>query len=179
LGAGYADERLQDNLVERGPEVARWFAERAGGRWKIIKNFPDYHYPRAPGTVAAGRYLEVELFPGADLGPWQKKTFLSPHMPNGLTHDELFAWGGFPKVLSWDFALMGKRVRQDLRGFGPGMMAYFIKAALLDRRIPVKLSAPARALVADDGAATGVRLDDTTLRARKGVVLATGGSHPP
>jgi 3-oxosteroid 1-dehydrogenase len=175
LGAGYADGRLQDNLCARAPEVARWFAEKAGVRWKIIAGFPDYHYPRAPGTVAAGRYLEVELFPGAELGPWQKKTFLSPHMPNGITHDELFAWGGFPKVMTWDFALMGKRVRQDLRGFGPGMMAYFVKNAVIDRRIPVKLGAPARALVADDGAVTGVRLDGVALRARKGVVLATGG----
>jgi 3-oxosteroid 1-dehydrogenase len=175
LGAGYADEKLQDNLLERGPEVARWFAERAGVRWKVIAGFPDYHYPRAPGTVAAGRYLEVELFPGAELGPWQKKTFLSPHMPNGITHDELFAWGGFPKVMTWDFALMGKRVHKDLRGFGPGMMAYFVKAALLDRRIPVKLAAPARALVTDDDAVVGVRLDDAAIRARKGVVLATGG----
>ncbi len=44
-------------------------------------------------------------------------------MPNGITHDELFAWGGFVNVKAWDFATMAKRYRQDMRGFGPGMMA--------------------------------------------------------
>src|SRR6185503_252474 len=112
------------------------------------------HYPVAPGTVGEGRYLEVELFPGAELGPWQHKVSLSPHMPNGITHDELFAWGGFPRVMKWDFALMGKRVRQDLRGFGPGMMASFVKAAMVDRKIPAHLATPARGLIADDGAVT-------------------------
>lgn len=179
LAAGYADEALQDNLLTAAPAVARYFEEKAGVRWKIIKDFPDYHYPKAPGTVAAGRYLEVELFTGAELGPWQKKTYLSPHMPNGITHDELFAWGGFPKVMTWDFALMGKRVRQDLRGFGPGMMAYFIKAAMLDRRIPAHVATPARTLVADDGNVVGVRVESdgktTAIRAKRGVVLATGG----
>src|SRR2546430_1526414 len=88
---------------------------------------------RAVVPVKAGRYLEVELFKGADLGEWRKKTYLSPHVPNGITHDEMFAWGGFTNIMKWDFALLGKRMTEDYRGFGPGMMAYFVKAALIDR----------------------------------------------
>ena len=34
---------------------------------------------------------------------------------------------------------MGKRYKQDKRGFGPGMMAYFVKAAMIDRDIPAYL----------------------------------------
>jgi 3-oxosteroid 1-dehydrogenase len=105
-------------------------------------------------------------------------------MPNGITHDELFAWGGFLNVMKWDFALMGKRFKQDLRGFGPGMMAYFVKAALIDRRIPVFLESPMRELVVEDGDVVGVRAErngrDFFIRARKGVVLGVGGYdwHP-
>ncbi len=94
-------------------------------------------------------------------------------MPNGITHDELFAWGGFVNVLKWDFALMGKRYRQDLRGFGPGMMAYLVKAAMIDRAIPAYVATPARELIVEDGAVVGVRAEregkDFFIRARKGV----------
>src|SRR5579883_873752 len=184
LAAGYADEAMNDQLLDLGPVVAKHFADKAGVRWKIVKDFPDYHYPKAPGTVRAGRYLEVELFAGAELGEWQKKTYLSPHMPNGISHDELFAWGGFVNVMRWDFALMGKRFKQDMRGFGPGMMAYFVKAAMIDRTIPAFVDTPVRELVVENGVVVGVRAEkngkDFFVRAKKGVVLAAGGYdwHP-
>jgi 3-oxosteroid 1-dehydrogenase len=179
LAGGYADPGLQRALLETGRVAARYFEEKAGVRWKVVRGFPDYHHPHAPGTVAQGRYLETELFDGALLGDWQKRTYLSPHMPNGITHEELFAWGGFVDVLHWDFATMAKRYRKDQRGFGPGMMAYFVKAAMIDRGIPAYVESPARALVVEGGAVVGVRAErggkDFLLRAKKGVVLAAGG----
>ncbi|MGH7294254.1 MAG: FAD-binding protein, partial [Polyangiaceae bacterium] len=179
LAGGYADTEMQRVLLDTGRTAARYFEEKAGVRWKIVKGFPDYHHPRAPGTVAAGRYLETELFDGVALGDWQKRTYLSPHMPNGITHDELFAWGGFVNVMQLDFATMGKRYKRDQRGFGPGMMAYFVKAAMIDRGIPAYLETPARALVVEDGVVVGVRAEragkDFLVRARKGVLLAAGG----
>jgi 3-oxosteroid 1-dehydrogenase len=179
LAAGYADPELQSALLDVGRVAAQYFQERAGVRWKIIKGFPDYHFPKAPGTLAAGRYLEVELFKGSDLGEWQPLTYLSPHMPNGIDHDELFAWGGFVNVMKWDFGLMGKRFKQDYRGFGPGMMAYFVKAAMIDRGIPAYLDTEVRELVVEDGRVVGVRAErggkDLFVRARKAVVLAAGG----
>lgn len=179
LAAGYAEPALTELLLDTGIEAVKYLQERAGVRWKIVAGFPDYHYPKAPGTVAAGRYLEVELFSGAELGEWQKKSYLSPHMPNGINHDELFAWGGFLNVMRWDFGLMGKRYKQDMRGFGPGMMAYLIKAAVLDRGIPAHVGSPARELIVEDGAVVGVRAErdgkDFLIRAKKGVLLAAGG----
>jgi 3-oxosteroid 1-dehydrogenase len=179
LAGGYAEPELQTTLLETGRIAARYFEERAGVRWKIVKDFPDYHFPKAPGTVAAGRYLEVELFDGAALGEWQKRTYISPHMPNGITHDELFAWGGFVNVMKWDFGVMGKRYKKDLRGFGPGMMAYFVKAAMIDRRIPAMLETPATTLIVEDGSVVGVRAEragkEIRIRAKRGVVMAVGG----
>lgn len=184
LAAGYADPVQLETLLDQGRAAAEWFQRNAGVRWKIIKGFPDYHFPKAPGTIAAGRYLEVELFKGSDLGEWQQKTYLSPHMPNGIDHDELFAWGGFVNVRSWDFATMGKRYKHDMRGFGPGMMAYFVKAAAIDRGIPMHLETPVRELIVENGVVVGVRAEkagkDFFVRARRGVVIATGGYdwHP-
>lgn len=185
LAGGYADEELARILLERGPEVARWAEEVCGVRWKTIKDFPDYHYPHAPGTAAHGRYLEVELFSGASLGEWQKRTWQTPHMPPGITHDELFEWGGLACILKWDFRKMGARLKEDLRGFGPGMMGWFAKAALVDRGIRCLTETPVRSLITEGGRVVGViaeQPDGTSLRvrARGGVVLAMGGYdwHP-
>ena len=123
LAGGYADPELAKVLFERGPEVAQWVEEVAGIPWRIIDDFPDYHFPKAPGTVAEGRYLETELFEGKELGPWQKKVYTTPHMPPGIRHDELFAWGGLPRMMEWDFQKMGARIGADVRGMGPAMMA--------------------------------------------------------
>jgi 3-oxosteroid 1-dehydrogenase len=179
LAAGYADPELQNQLLDNGILAARYFEEHAGVRWKIIKDFPDYYFPTAPGSAKTGRYLEVELFKGHELGEWRKKTYLSPHMPNGITHDELFAWGGFTHVMSWDFATLGQRMTEDHRGFGPGMMAYFVKAAVIDRKIAAHLSTPAREIIVENGAVVGVRAEqngkELMIRAKRGVVLAVGG----
>jgi 3-oxosteroid 1-dehydrogenase len=184
LAGGYAEDHLLTRLIATGIEAARYMQEKAGVKWKLIKDFPDYHYPHAPGTIATGRYLEPELFDGKELGPWQKLTFGTPHMPPGITHDELFGFGGLSCILNWDFALMGKRLSADIRGLGPAMMGYFIKAALLDRGIDGHVSTPVRAVIVRDGRVIGVRAEKEGrsffVRARQGVVMAIGGYdwHP-
>ena len=184
LAGGYADEAMADVLFERGREAVQYLEDEAKVPWKIIDGFPDYHHPHAPGTVGHGRYLEVELFEGATLGPWQKQTYLTPHMPPGITHDELFGWGSLSGILQWDFALMGKRIGQDMRGMGPGMMGYMVRAAMVDREIPAHVSTPVRRLVCEDGRVVGVEAERDgqpwRIRARDGVVLAIGGYdwHP-
>ncbi len=179
LAGGYADEALQKILFDTGRVAAQYLDERAGVKWKTIAGFPDYHYPHAPGTAPHGRYLEVELFEGAQLGPWQKRTYLTPHMPLGITHDELFEWGGLAMIMQWDFAKMGARVAKDIRGLGPGMMGYFIKAACVDRGIEAFVDCPIRELIAENGKVVGVRAEregkDFFIKANDGVVLAIGG----
>lgn len=179
LAGGYSDPALADTLFEMGPVVAQWVQEHAGVQWRIIKEFPDYYYPHAPGTVAHGRYLEPELFEGAQLGEWQKRVYGSPHMPPGITHEELFEWGGLSAMPRWDFAKMGKRISKDIRGMGPAMMGWFVKAAMVDRGIEALLSTPAVALITEEGRVVGVVAEHEgrpiRIRARKGVVLACGG----
>lgn len=181
LAGGYADDKLARKLFAQGRRAAQWLGENAGVPWKIIKGFPDYHHPHAPGTAAHGRYLEVELFDGKSLGPWQRKTWkMSPHMPPGITHDELFAWGSISCALTWDYSVMGARIGADQRGFGPGMMGWFLKAALVDREIPALVGTAVRELAHKDGKVVGVRCEkpdgsDFWIRANKGVLLSIGG----
>ncbi|MCG8589774.1 MAG: FAD-dependent oxidoreductase [Proteobacteria bacterium] len=178
LAAGYNDPRLTDRLAAHYLDAIA-ATERAGVRWHPVEGLPDYYYPDAPGSNT-GRYLAVDLFNGADLGEWQQKTWASsPHLPPGLTHKEMYAWGGLANVTKWDYEVLGERVVNDQRSFGPGMMAYFVKAAVLDRGIPAHVETPVRELLTDGERVVGVRAEkdgrDFFVRARDGVVLAIGG----
>ncbi len=179
LAAGFSDPELRDKLLATMKTAVEYFEKEAGVRWKAVEDLPDYYYPDAPGSRPGGRYLCIELFEGASLGEWQHKTFLTPHFPMGVRHDELYAWGGLAKVTEWNYELLGERITKDLRAWGQGMMGYFLKAAVVDRGIPAYVECPARELLVEDGAVVGVRAEregaDFRVRARKGVVIAIGG----
>lgn len=179
LSGGYSDPELAGLLFTEGPRIVRLLGEKFGIPWRIIQDFPDYHFPEAPGTVTGGRYLETELFEGKNLGPWQKKSYTTPHMPPGIRHDELFAWGGLPRMLEWDFRAMGARVMADTRGMGPAMMGWFLKAALIDRGIEAHVGARVVELISEGGRVVGVVAEQdgqrVRYRARRGVLLSVGG----
>lgn len=178
LGAGHGQEERTRHLVTVAREALRYFADKAGVQMKIIKGFSDYYYPKGDGSKAEGRFLEPVPFDGKLLGEWAAKTRMSPLMPSGITHDEMFAWGNAANLRGWDWELYAKRVEDDVRTFGPGLAAYFVKAAL-DRDIPLHLETPVQELIRDGAAVIGVRARkdgrDFYVRARRGVLLATGG----
>ncbi|HEY3364125.1 MAG TPA: FAD-binding protein [Symbiobacteriaceae bacterium] len=178
LSAGHNEDDLTRCYVENSPVAARYFAEKAGIRFKIIKDFADYYYPEGPGAKPQGRFLEVEPFPGKELGDWAPRTRLSPYVPSGITHDEMFAWGGAASMSTWDFGAWGARLQEDIRTLGPGLAAAFVKP-VLDRQIPIYTETPATELIIEDGRVIGVKAEKQGeaffIQARGGVVLATGG----
>lgn len=180
LSAGYADPALFDTLLSNCKPAIEYLEAKAGVQWLAVDGLPDYYYPEAPGTHEGGRYLSVELFDGASLGEWQQKTYLTPHMPLGILHSEMYSWGGLANVTGWDYELVGQRITEDKRSFGNGMMAYLIKAAMLDRGIAAHVETPVRELIVDSGRVVGVRAEkpdgsDFFVAARSGVLLAVGG----
>ena len=179
LAGGYAEPELRDALLAHGREAIDYFAQRAGVRWHCLPGIPDYYYPRVESAHRGGRLLAVDLFHGAELGPWQEKVLHSPHMPQGLTHADLQRFGGLANVSGWDYELLAQRIREDWRGTGPALAASFVKAALVDRNVAAFLACPARALVVEAGAVVGVEAlrEGRPFRvgARRGVVIAVGG----
>jgi 3-oxosteroid 1-dehydrogenase len=180
VSAGFADAKLQATLLANMKPAIEYMGKEAGVAWIAVEGLPDYYYPDAPGSHAGGRYLSVDLFEGKTLGEWQGLTYpMTPHVPPGALHREMYAWGGLACVTKWDYELIGQRIANDVRSFGPGLMGWFVKAAMVDRAIPAFVSTPARALVVDGGAVVGVRAEregrDFWVRARRGVVLAVGG----
>lgn len=175
LSMGYGSDLAILNKVVHARLALKFFEERIGLKMEVIRNCPDYYYKANPHGVAEGRMLECLPFPGAELGEWQHKTRLSPQMPYGMTHADMFEGGGAANLMKWDFARMGERLTNDERCLGPGLAAYFVKG-VLDRGIPLWTGAAAEELISDGERVVGVRVNregrDLFVRASKGVVIA-------
>jgi 3-oxosteroid 1-dehydrogenase len=175
LAMGYGSELATLNLVVHARRALKYFEDKVGLRMEVIKGCPDYYYQHNDHAVGEGRMLECVPFEGASLGEWQHKTRLSPQMPYGMTHHDIFSAGGSANMMKWDFAKMGERLTADERCLGPGLAAYYVKGAL-DRGIPLWTDSCAEELIADGERVIGVRVRregrDVFVRANKGVVVA-------
>ena len=180
IAAGFNESELTDRLMDSRHEALEYLTDHTGIDWEYSPTLADYYYPKAPGSHSGGRYLVMNLFSGAELGEWQTKTHISPHHPQGLLHVDLTRFGGLAKVKDWDYEMIAERISNDQRAFGPSMMGFLIKAAMIERGIPAYVETPARELITDDhGAVIGVRAEregrDFFVRARQGVVMGIGG----
>ena len=175
LSMGYGSDLAVLNLVVHARHALKFFEDGIGLRMEVIKGCPDYYYQANAHGVAEGRMLEAIPFDGPSLGEWQAKTRLSPQMPYGMTHADIFDAGGTANMMKWDFAKMGERLAQDQRCLGPGLAAYFVKGAL-DLGVPIWTGAAAEVLISDGERVVGVRVKregrDVFVRARSGVVVA-------
>ena len=125
LSAGFADPKLMDKLLATCKEAVEYFDKEAGVKWLAVEGLPDYYYPKVPSAHAGGRYLSADLFPGAELGEWQAKSLSTPHVPVGILHKEMYAMGGLANVTQWDYELVGQRMTDDIRTWGPGIRFSF------------------------------------------------------
>lgn len=175
LAMDYGTDAAILNQVIHAPLALGYFEDAIGLKMAPIRDCPDYYYTVSNDAVAEGRMLEVEPFPAATLGEWQERTRVSPQMPYGLTHHDMFAAGGTANIAKWDFTRMAERLTADERCLGAGLAAYFVKGAL-DRGIPLHTGADAQELICDGTRVVGVRavIDgrDVFVKASKGVVVA-------
>jgi 3-oxosteroid 1-dehydrogenase len=176
LSIDYADETAILNQAIHGPVALKYFEDNIGLKMVVIRDCPDYYYPYINDSVAEGRLLEVVPFPAEQLGEWQAKTRLSPHVPYGLTHADIFHNGGTANILKWDYSVMSERLGKDERCLGPGLAAYFAKG-VLDRGIPIQTGVNVEELIRDGERVVGVRAtkadgNSIYVKANRGVVLA-------
>lgn len=175
LSMDYGNDLSILNMVVHARSALEYFEEEIGLKMQVIRDCPDYYYLHSNDSVAEGRMLEVEPFPAETLGEWQSRTRLSPQMPYGLTHHDMFAAGGTANMMKWDFALMADRLTRDERCLGPGLAAYFVKGAI-DRAVPLHTGTDAQELICDGERVVGVRVSkqgqDLFVRANRGVVIA-------
>jgi 3-oxosteroid 1-dehydrogenase len=172
LAPGKLDPETLAAFMESGPEMVRYFADRTPVRLKTYVGFPDYQ-PYAPGAkVHGGRSLDNEAFCFEQLG--SLATRVNP------TKMEYPVRGSLIEAVSGalDAETLAYREKHDYRGLGQALVGALYKA-ILDRKIPVHFEMRARHLIKDSSRVVGVIADgrqgQVRVRARKGVIIATGG----
>lgn len=194
LDALLADDRSKasprakrEMFLRKGPQAIRFLMDE--GLRFILVLWPDY-YPHLPGGHATGRSLMCELFDINELGPWK---------------DRLGYFHGFPRlpVNSWEFVnltlakctwrgrlaalrlagriTMDRITGRQRVGSGNALQGRMLQAAL-KADIPIRLNHAMMDLMTEGGQVVGVRVSgpegERTIRARRGVLLDTGGfSH--
>ncbi len=175
LAMDYGTDAAMLNLTVHAREALRYFEDKIGLKMQVIRDCPDYYYGLNNDCVAEGRLIEVVPFPGETLGEWQAKTRLSPHVPYGLTTQDIADAGGLAAMMNWNYDLMAERLANDERCAGSGLGAYFVKGAL-DHDVPLHIHTGAEELIGDGKRIVGVRAskdgEDIFIKANRGVVIA-------
>jgi 3-oxosteroid 1-dehydrogenase len=173
LAPGALDPETLWAFMQGGPEMLRYLEENTPVRMCSFSDFPDYQ-PYSPGAKPdGGRSLDNEAFSFARLGKWAARVNPSK-MAYPLRGSLIEATRG-----TLDEATLAEREAGDYRGLGQALVgALFL--GVIERGIPVEFEKRARKLVKDGERVIGVVAEDANgkdfrVRARRGVVIATGG----
>ncbi|ULL12252.1 FAD-binding protein [Mycobacterium liflandii] len=162
------DDALVETFVRTGAAMLDFVEKHSGVRFEIAAGFPDYRPELPGGQPAGGRSLGPAAFEPSRLGEWASRiTSFPPDWSNvgfdAETRARLHA---------------GVEESEDLCVAGTALVAGLLQG-LLDVGVTPRTDAAAEELVVEDGAVVGVRIAQSgrsiSVRARRGVVLATGG----
>ncbi|MDO5627089.1 MAG: 3-ketosteroid-delta-1-dehydrogenase [Mobilicoccus sp.] len=188
VGDAAPRERYQA-YVEHGPAAVDLLRSRVGNRFIWGRGYADYH-PEYPGGSAAGRSVESGPFDARVLGEERRRlippTLVAP-VPMPITSGDYRAMNlmgsspvrALPKTVARAVqGIGGLALRREYVATGQALGAGLYRA-VLDAGIPVWTCTDVDELLAEDGRVVGAVLSQegrrVTVRARRGVVLATGG----
>ena len=173
LAPGALDPETLWAFMQGGPEMLRFLEDNTPVRMGSFSDFPDYQ-PYSPGAKPdGGRSLDNESFSVARLGKWAARVNPSK-MAYPLRGSLIEATRG-----TLDEATLAEREAGDYRGLGQALVGSLF-LGVIERKIPVEFEKRARKLVKDGDRIIGVVAEDENgkdfrVRARRGVVIATGG----
>jgi 3-oxosteroid 1-dehydrogenase len=176
----------REAFLEHGPAMLDLVLARTPLRLAWVPGYADY-YPEAPGGLARGRSLEPVPLDSRGLGG-ELAHLARPYLPApvAITQAE-YRWLSLgprhPRAILAGVRVAGRTARGRLRGhrvlsLGQALAAG-LRAGLLSSGVPVWLDTPVTGLEVRDGRVTGVRAtrggEPLVVRARRGVLIATGG----
>lgn len=180
---GRATSRARKEAFVDG--VADWVdtTEKYGIRWARAADYPDYYPEREGGKI--GRAIEAAPLDAKLIGDWQKSCRIP--LPVPVMTDDVWqitrAWSsldGMQRGIRVAARILGGVVRgKSLVGIGAALQTALFDVAVQQLGSDVRLSNPVTGLVVEDGRVAGVTTTrdgrETTIRARRGVMLAAGG----
>jgi 3-oxosteroid 1-dehydrogenase len=183
-----ASPQLRRALLEHCPAMLDLVLAATPLRFAWVPGYADY-YPEAPGGRASGRSIEPVPFDGRVLGP-ELTRLNKPYLPvpDGVAVTQAdYRWltlgPRHPRAVLAGARVAGRLARRRLLGqrmlsLGQALAAG-LRAGLLAGGVPVWLNTALTDLVITDGRVTGVRVvrdgKPALIRARRGVLVATGG----
>tara|TARA_R110002020_G_scaffold109430_16_gene253175 strand:- start:39965 stop:41734 length:1770 start_codon:yes stop_codon:yes gene_type:complete len=181
-----------DAFLENGPKMVDFMESKTDVRFVSVPEFSDYH-PDAPGALSGGRSIVAAPYDAGRLGkdisslrpPLREITFVGMMFNASKEVSHFFNVTRSPKSAvyvakrllehSWEMIRYGRAQRLTN---GNALAARLIRSAL-DSGVELWRSTAALRVLADEGKVCGLEVvrDGKTvqLRARYGVVLATGG----
>lgn len=179
LSHGLIAPELAEALVDGAKPVLDYLEQHTPLRFQVVP-IPDYHPERPGGKPQGGRSIEPGAIAFDELGPWADRVGMG-QFSDPVTGDVYLTTldsprgGGSGRI---DDAEMARRRQHRVNGRGRGMVGGLLKACL-DRGIVPSTESRGTRLVVEDGAVVGVQVAIEgalrEVRARRGVVLATGG----
>lgn len=167
---GAMDENLVGTFVHTAPRMVEFMERHSEVRFVVATGFPDYRPELPGGKPTGGRSLSPVPYDASRLGEWQDRiTSFPPDWSNVGFDAETRARVNVG---------MEEEPPDHLAVAGTALVAGLLKG-LLDAGVTPQTNARARHLVVTQGRVVGVRVQTTdgeiAVRARRGVVLATGG----
>jgi 3-oxosteroid 1-dehydrogenase len=177
LGQGFATPDRRAVFVTRSPEALSYFTDVIGIEMTVVRGLPDYYYPALPGSRVEGRYVEVKPYKAEQLGDLASLVLTSPY-GDGYSYTTSNEWIEMQSGGEHVGVCLQRHLDAGERCAGAGLAAAQVAAAR-DRGVEMRVSSAVTELVIEDGAVVGVVVVGPSgarrIRARLGVVLATGG----
>ncbi|MGW3324593.1 3-oxosteroid 1-dehydrogenase [Streptomyces virginiae] len=178
----------QAAFLTNGPRMLDFVMANSPLRFRFMEGYSDY-YPNLPGGLPNGRSIEPDQIDGNVLGA--ELAHLNPAympVPAGMVvFSQDYKWLNLAAVSAKGLAVstecLARGTKAALRGEKPLTMgqalATGLRAGLQRAGVPVWLNSPLVDLVQEGGAVTGVVVEQGgvrgTVRARRGVVIGSGG----
>ncbi|MGV9366207.1 3-oxosteroid 1-dehydrogenase [Amycolatopsis sp. NPDC003731] len=174
----------QEAFLRNGPAMISFVLANSPLRFRFMEGYSDY-YPELPGGLPNGRSIEPDQFDGNLLGA-ELANLNPPYLatPPGLVvFSADYKWLNLALVNAKGAAVaaecLARGTAAALAGQKPLTMGQSLAAGLrvgLQRaNVPVLLNTPLVDLNVENGAVTGVVTPSGLVRARRGVIVGSGG----
>ncbi|MFC8431470.1 3-oxosteroid 1-dehydrogenase [Streptomyces sp. NPDC057253] len=174
----------QQAFLANGPAMISFVMANSPLRFRWMEGYSDY-YPELPGGLPNGRSIEPDQLDGKILGAELAR--LNPpylDVPAGLVvFSADYKWLALSAVSVKGAAVaaecLARGTKAALLGQTPLTMGQSLAAGLrkglLDAGVPVRLNTPLTELYVENGTVTGAVTPGGLYRARRGVIVGSGG----
>jgi 3-oxosteroid 1-dehydrogenase len=179
--------------VRNGRTMVQHLARQFDVHFSVVPRYPDY-YPDQPGGKQGARSMQPAAVDARELGDEffkQREPFKSTLVLGRVAMDQVEAHTLFGKAKGWiwlmlklmwnywtDFSWRRRTWRDRRLTLGQALVGA-LRRAMLARNVPLLLDTGLESLITEQGRVTGIvarhQGRSVKLRARRGVILATGG----